>query len=722
MRMPIEIETRPAQAIKPDLGQLCHRIAQERALAATNQLKPYRSQVMPWLQRLSPVDLGALLDRLDVTCARYLLLESFQAPHPDRAAAWLAHASPTTVTRLLEALCDDEDGRRQARALLRHLPPEQAAAALLHLSQPASPDGGSTEPGPELLDDLSPVVAARLHTALAWHEMGFHRALVWLEEQPPDIAAFALHGLAPDRQVCLLDRLPARVRDCLQPRLLPSSRHQWPARPSRPAPLWRIVQDRFLDTGLRWTWMEGELQAQAGSFDRLRTGSFDRPVLSSSAVLTVNSAKGLTATPATRVLSQWSPATSTRGGRTQPWPLRVDLLAMDPAHVRLVARRAISESDLIPIAEVLAQLGPRSRTDERPSGALFDQLGLVRLSEAVAATGAIAGINGGFYFDYGHYLDAHDLGLDLASIPGLAFGELAGWFVSGGITDVSPIFNRAALLITADGQPHIRRVFTSRLHLAGHWITWDTVNERRSPEQIVLYNAVVGQRTPVAPAVVDVTIARGRVRAIRRGGGQPLPLWGAAISVPQARAPELLGDLHVGDLATFDAGLPAHLGHVVEAIACGPQLVRDGEVDLDFDFEHFGRKDTTVLPLSLTRAVNFFRAARSFVMLRRGELVLGTVSGTALGAGSPPVSAGLTLGELARLVVSLGGEQAVALDGGGSSTLVALDGKDGEHGGAPRVLNVPTGGSDVSFGEERYINTYWLVFRGSEQVGWTDRT
>jgi len=675
------------------------------------------------------VDLSALLDRLDAPCARYLLLESFQAPHPDRAATWLAYASLTTITRLLEVLCDDKDGRDQAHALLRHLPPARAVAALLHLSWPVSPDGGPTarlSPRPEgspkadlkvLLADASddlwshllkgggpmamlallsrmpeddvvaacaaralrqslsgeqaslpgdryPAVAARLHAALVRREMGplatmpFHRALVWLEGRPPDVAILALRGLASDCQARLLARLPPRLAARLQRRSPSSSRRRWLIRPSRSAPLWRIVQEHTLDTGLRWMWMKGELQTEAG-----------------------------------------------------PWPLRVDLLTMDPAHVQLVARRAISESDLIPIAEVLAQLGPRSRADKLPSGALFDRLGLVRLSETVAATGAIAGINGGFYFDYGHYLDAYDLGLNLASVPGLAFGELAGWFVSGGITGVPPVFNRAALLITADGQPHIRRVFVGRLRLAGRRITWDTVNVRRSPEQVVLYNGVVGQRTPVAPTVVDVTVARGVVQAIRRGGGQPLPLWGAVLSVPQSHAREVLGDLHVGDPATFDADLPAHLGPVVEAMACGPQLVRDGEVDLDFDFEHFGRKDTTVLPLSLTRAANFFRAARSFVMLRGGELVLGTVSGAALGTGRPPISAGMTFGELARLVVNLGGDQAVGLDGGGSSTLVAL------NNGAPRPLNVPTGGADVPFGKERYINTYWLVFKRSEQTG-----
>jgi len=61
----------------------------------------------------------------------------------------------------------------------------------------------------------------------------------------------------------------------------------------------------------------------------------------------------------------------------------------------------------------------------------------------------------------------------------------------------------------------------------------------------------------------------------------------------------------------------------------------------------------------------------------------------------------------------LGAEQAIALDGGGSSSLVART----EEG--VKVLNVPTGGADVPEGEERFINTHWLVF---EPRRWLETT
>jgi len=387
-----------------------------------------------------------------------------------------------------------------------------------------------------------------------------------------------------------------------------------------------------------------------------------------------------------------------------PQPMRIDLLELDPSQVQLRVRRAITEERLIPIAEAKRLLGEARRGGKRPDPAIFQRLGIVRLSEQVARTGAIAGINGNFYFDYGHYLDAHDLGIDLPQVPGLYFGDVIGWFVEDGMEASPPIFNRAALIVTEDERIHIRRVFMTHVELPnGQRIAWDAVNTARTGE-VVLYNGLIGFSTPRAPDYVDVAVARYRIEDIREGGGAPIPLLGFVLSIPRERAGEWLNGLHVGDRVVVGHNFPPQLGRVQQAMACGPLLVRDGQIDLDPEFEDFGEKDTSVVPFSLTRRADTFHTARSFVMLKGDRVVLGTVSGTALGSGPPRVSLGMTFGELAQLCLDLGAEQAIALDGGGSSSLVArID-------GAPQVLNVPTGGADVPEGEERFINTYWLVF------------
>jgi exopolysaccharide biosynthesis protein len=65
----------------------------------------------------------------------------------------------------------------------------------------------------------------------------------------------------------------------------------------------------------------------------------------------------------------------------------------------------------------------------------------------------------------------------------------------------------------------------------------------------------------------------------------------------------------------------------------------------------------------------------------------------------------MTFGELMQLCLDLRADDAYALDGGGSSSIVVRVGEEA------RVLNIPTGGSDVEKGEERFINNYWLFFR-----------
>jgi flagellar motility protein MotE (MotC chaperone) len=361
-------------------------------------------------------------------------------------------------------------------------------------------------------------------------------------------------------------------------------------------------------------------------------------------------------------------------------PVIVDLLEVDLDRTRLDARIAASQAAALPADRTAEVFEVYRAENRRPSGQDFARFGLTQLSRAVERDGAIAAINGNFYFDYGHYINGVTLGVDIARVPGLYFGDPIGWFVADGRELIPPAFNRAAGVVTEDGNVHIDRVFMTAIVLPdGRRVTWERLNAPKEGGRIQAFTSLWGYRTEGGDSHVDVAIGRGAIAAVSPGGEQVIPLTGLVLSIPRERS-DLLSAVAPGRAVTVENNFPPSRGRVVHAMACGPSLVRDGVADTDFEAEDFGQQ-----------------------ALRGRTLILGTVSGTAYGFGRSAVSGGMTFGEMGQLCLDLGVDHAYALDGGGSSSLVARDG------GVPRVLNTPTGGADVSAGEERYINTYWLV-------------
>jgi len=385
-------------------------------------------------------------------------------------------------------------------------------------------------------------------------------------------------------------------------------------------------------------------------------------------------------------------------------PVVVDLLELPLEGVRLEGRTAVGARAL-PAGRAAEVFERFRQTGEQPEADTFAQLGLTQLSRAVAATDAIAAINGNFYFDYGHYINGVTLGIDIARVPGLFFGDPIGWFVHDGQEMIPPAVNRAAGIVTDDGRFHIERVCMTDVVLAnGTKVTWDEINAPKRPGRTVAYTSIFGYRTEAADTHIDVAIARGKIWEMASGGDQVIPLTGFVLAVPKPAAGRLLRGVSTGDSVSVGHNFPARRGRVVEAMACGPSLVRDSAVDVDFSDEDFGQQDSTVMSFCLPRTMETYDAARSFMAVRDQTLILGAVSGTAYGYGRPELSGGMTFGELAQLCLDLGANDAYALDGGGSSSIVA------RQDGRVRVLNAPTGGADIGPGQERFINTYWLAF------------
>lgn len=381
-----------------------------------------------------------------------------------------------------------------------------------------------------------------------------------------------------------------------------------------------------------------------------------------------------------------------------PKRVRIDLLEVDLSEVRIEAYTA--ENERPRYEEFEALFAPFAETG-RPSEAAFRRAGLFRLGEVAERRGAIAGINGGFYFDYGHYTNGKTLGLDFSISAGLRFGDPIGYFVAHGREVSAPIFNRSTLLVTDRGV-FIRRVKLVGLRSNAATLRWSATNVRDADAGIVMFSSLWGTTSPSEPERVHLVVAAGTIANIVEGGGAPIPFTGVVVSLPRD-APEL-AEFRVGCSVESVTDVPPELGRIEHAVACGPALLRDGRVALDFDGEEFGRKDSPVISFFLPRLADSYEAARSFVGTRAdGTLVLGTISGRAFGAGDHDSSAGMTFGEMAVLAEDLGLVDAMGLDGGGSSSLDVR----GENG--IEVLNIPTGGSDVPRGSERFIANALLV-------------
>ncbi len=673
-------------------------------------------------------------------------------PHIPQAALrpLLAHVHPASLARLVREMEVDTQGRLLMAADL-----DTAVALLANIAE----DGGCVakaraarmlshlhrQDQTVILERLPPTLQDRLATSLRHLNTGplsglsGRRARLHLTESSVEQAAFALTRSAPDTAAAALAELDAPTAATLLTAVAASE----------PALAADLLRGFDTDTLLGFRLVDGERRPRREPFAQVSAGIVaaldlqSPPTLSLLRLLPDATLEAiLDRLPSARRkemlaaldrddLVPQSPLsvelmTVGRGRRrtrrldsglrhthleeqlettTGKKPVIADLVEIDPARVHIQARMATAEVTPLLSYQVASIFAEFQRTGSRPGRDTFQQLGLIQLSHKVRESGALAGINGNHYYDYGHHINAITLGIDAARVPGLFFGDPIGWFVSDGQELCPPAFNRAALIVTANGQIAIEKVFATAVTLAGHRLTWETVNTPKQDGVPCFYNSVFGAETEASDTHVDLAIAKGQVFAVAREGGLPIPFTGFVLSLP-AQDATWVDDSIVEQpgLLTVSNNLPASYGRVVQAMACGPHLVREGQMAIDFVAEDFGEQDSTVMSFFLPRTVESYDAARSFMMLRDGLLTIGVISGAAMGYGTAQESGGMTFGELAQLALDLGAEHAYALDGGGSSSIAV------RHRGEVHTLGIPTGGTDVGKGQERFINTYWLFY------------
>ena len=217
----------------------------------------------------------------------------------------------------------------------------------------------------------------------------------------------------------------------------------------------------------------------------------------------------------------------------------------------------------------------------------------------------------------------------------------------------------------------------------------EAVNRPRGQDQLVVYTPKHGPSTGTnahgAELVLELAGGRvitnqtvvARVRSIVEGGNASIPTGGAVLSGHGAAA-DALRDLwrrvQAGAAAPevmlrVDTSVPADT-----AVGGTPVLVRDGRRWVTNEGDRFvtGRHPRTVVGWT-----------------RERDVLLVTVDGR-----QPGHSVGMTLPEVAYLMVALGAVDALNLDGGGSTTFVAGN----------RILNAPSDRIVTRGGKERVVH------------------
>ena len=230
-----------------------------------------------------------------------------------------------------------------------------------------------------------------------------------------------------------------------------------------------------------------------------------------------------------------------------------------------------------------------------------------------------------------------------------------------------PILSRTAFGITRSKKVLFDPIsFKATISLSNRTIKIDGVNRRRQRREVVIYTPEYGLTTKTKDGI-EITIVNNQISSINSSNSY-IPGEGYVLSIGPD-GPDIKG-VRLFKEAELNLGLDGEWKDVVYALGGGPRLVKEGKIYITSKLENF-RPD-----------VALSRAARSAIgVTKDGKLLLVTVDSA-------------TLKELANLMIGLGAEEAMNLDGGGSSTLVYRD----------WVVNSPQGQ------RERAVSNALLVF------------
>lgn len=306
----------------------------------------------------------------------------------------------------------------------------------------------------------------------------------------------------------------------------------------------------------------------------------------------------------------------------------------------------------------------------RLAQAMDEIAGAETTSSMAQRHGALAAINGGYF-----------------RTTGIVRGEPVGALTIGGKVLSEPVKNRAAVAFFDDGK-QIRTAIShvtlkAELRVGGKaFFSISGFNRPRETDELVVFTPEFHRTTLTAPDGAEFIVERNRVTAVKDGtGSQTIPPQGFVISTTGAAREWALKNLRKGSLVEMKTEVktdPPLRFNPDFILGGGPQLIAAGKKVFAEEAQRYSD--------SLYRQ----RHPRTAIGWRAdGKLILLTVDGR------QKLSLGMTMDELASLMLELGCVEAMNLDGGGSTAMVVKN----------KIVNSP---SDAA--GERAVSDALLIF------------
>lgn len=276
--------------------------------------------------------------------------------------------------------------------------------------------------------------------------------------------------------------------------------------------------------------------------------------------------------------------------------------------------------------------------------------GLEPLLGMTERTQAVAAVNAAYF------------GLDGSTIGLL---KLDGKIVS------TPELPRTALGILPDGGVLIDQVaYEGKVSLPdGQTVPINAVNRERGENELIVYTDLYAPATGSNSYGQEYVVVNGKVAAVNQSNS-PIPAGGIVLSA-HGEAARRLADLKVGDAVKVEQTLGAEWDKTSQAVGAGPMLVKNNSIFLTTKIEEFGSD------------VAGGRAPRTAIGRKADGHIL-----TVVVDGRQENSVGMSLLELAMFMQELGAQDAMNLDGGGSSEMVVKS----------QVVNKPSDGRERRVG------------------------